>query len=174
MIRYIISLTLMLLSVAGYAEQTKTEFNQEIKRKLLWELKGMQNDMLQLDISVRNLKEDKVEIQRDLDRMRDWGIAQQKEKFEYYENAVKLDDQLSSANSKLIENEKIQIALQNKYTRVKNVMGYVVGALLLLIYLRFVKETYLTILLGPYAPIATFAGPAAVFGLGYILVKLYF
>lgn len=158
-----------MLPLSLSAEQPKSAFNQEVKRKIQWEIKGMQNDMLQLDITMRNLKEDKLEIQRALDNVKEWGIAQQKEKLEYYNNATQLSDQLSSANTKLLDSEKVQQELRERYQRIKRMLSYTAGALLFLLFIRF--GNLIAPLAGAYGPIVVIGGPFAAFTLGYLLVK---
>ena len=171
-VRIITFFTLTLFAVSASAEQSKSSYNQEVKKKIQWEIKGMQNDMLQLDITMRNLKQDKLEVQKELDSMRAWGIAQQKEKLEYYDNATKLSDQLDAANTKLLASEETQKALDRKYHRIRSILCYAVGCLLFVLFLRF--GNIIVPLLGAYGPILAIGGPFASFGVGYFLIKLIF
>jgi hypothetical protein len=168
--KVIIFLSFIFFACSSNAEQSKSLFNLEVKRKLKWELTGLQNDILQLDLNIRNLKDDKIEIQGSLDAMKAWGEEEQKQKFEYYNNTVRLNSQLESVNNKLAESEKERLKLKADYFKVKRILSFAVGALLTLLFLRF-GASWLIPLTGVYAPIATFAAPALSFGLGYFITK---
>ena len=167
---YIVFASLLLTPCAA-----AQSINAEIKKKLQYEVKGLKKDISRAAEDAARLREDKTSIETDLQRMEEWGTAQEKEKTKYFDLCLDLDQKLEYAEKKLIEEQKAHEQTRRLYHKVKTILGYVLGSLLAFLYLRFGSTLLTTIIpvLGPWGLFLSFAGPGTAFAAGYILVRLF-
>jgi hypothetical protein len=112
--------------------------------------------------------------------MKDWGTDQQSQKEQYYLETVNTRKQLQEqADMFTAKVDKLKLRIETdlkKYHRLKAIACYFVAVAFVLLYLRLGAHlaSSLSLLLGSWAPLLTFGGPAGAFGLGYLAVYLLF
>lgn len=160
-------LVLALTATSALAEPASV--NSVVKKKLKQETTNLRVEMTSAKNQTSKLIEDKKEIEKNLNDMRDWAIDQQKQALEYYNEKEK-------AVAALHEEKEKNLVTEKNYKRVKGFVGYLAGALLLFLYLRFGAGlvSKLAVGAGVYASLIEVLGPLGAFCLGYFAAYLYF
>jgi hypothetical protein len=171
---------LIILTLLSFALSSLGQSDLSVKQRLKIELSGLRNEISEADKTVERLRDDRATLEAKLQNMADWGVSQQKEKEQYYEetNSVKQKAAVEAeeANNKITElTAKIEVDLK-KYHKLKFYACCVVGVALMLVYFGF-SSTILAALgtvLGAWIPLLFIGGPVASFSLGYALIYFLF
>ena len=153
--------------------ENNNDINSLIKSKLKIEVADLQKDMTKLSASVNALKQDKLDISKQLRDMQGWGNSQQSEKLHYYEMANKFKESLSDTEVLLANEKKQSESVIEKYHRIKKIMSFLSGGFLVLLYFRLGAST-VSAIAGPYSQLIYFLGPLAAFACGYCAIYLFF
>jgi hypothetical protein len=165
----------LILSVLMLSEESSIAQPADIRQVLIEDVKAMQNDLIEANGKIIRIKQDKVNIENDLKSMEQWGLNEQAEKFKYYEENLEIKEQLASADAKIDAEKKAHLKTIDKYNRIKSFMGYLAGAFLALLYVKFGSSIVSVLALaGPWGPVIHLLGPFGAFAAGYILIKFYF
>lgn len=150
--------------------------NSVIKKKLQAELVELKQDISTASNITAKLHEDKAVIGDNLKAMEAWGIAQQNEKLAYYNETSDTRKQLADSAAKIEEIKKKQIVIIEKYHKIKSVMCYLAGVLMVLLYFSLGASlvSSLSMLPTAWTLILPIAGPVGSFGIGYLAVYLLF
>ena len=147
-----------------------------VKQKIFEELTLLQQDLQVADSLIRELQQDNLKMQQNLKALENWGVVQQEEKEKYYEELLTFENKLDETR-KQVDLEKIkQKELLEKYRRVKQIFGYICGALFLFLYFTAgttIVKNFST-LLGVWSPLLYVVSPLLSFGFGYFLIYLIF
>jgi hypothetical protein len=165
-------LNLVAITIAAIALSTQASaqtVNDTVKKKLKQEMLNVRTDFSKASTQISELKKDKATIEKNLNDMRDWGIDQQKLALEYFNAKTTAETDKEAAVKNLGSVEK-------KYKHIKGFVGYLAGALLLFLYLRFGAGllSKLAFGAGVWAPLIEVLSPLAVFCAGYFAAYLYF
>jgi len=153
-----------------------TELNTTLKQKLQVEIAGLQEEISNASKDIVQLKADKASLEAALKNMEEWGTSQESAKLQYYEEAGNLELQAAQASEALASEKKHTEETLRKYYRLKQIMGYLAGTLLFGLYQYFGSRIVLFAqpALGPWGALLQYIGPVAAFGIGYLLVKMFF
>lgn len=144
-----------------------------IKEQLKTELLALQKDLDSLGKTIDHLKKDKYTLNTQLEHMQEWGNAQQEEKMQYFDLADNYKKVLLSTENNLINEKKEKTVLLEKYRKIKTILAFAGGLLLVLVYTRF-GSSLVSMIAGPYTYLLYFIGPVVVFMLGFGTIYLYF
>ena len=156
---------------------SKRSFNSELKRKLSFELSNLEISLLEAKNEIAQLREDKVHIDTDLKNMESWGKGEQEQKNEYYTRTLEATQQIADTQARVDLEKQKGKATVLRYHRVKSLLGYIFGLLLVFVYVQIgapLINVLLTTFTGPWGYVIRFLGPVVVFGLGYIAVYITF
>jgi len=155
---------------------TPESLNSIIKKKLQIELIGLKKELSTASDITSKLYEDKAVIGDNLKAMEAWGIAQQDEKLAYYNETSEVRKQLADSITKIDEIKKKQIIVIKKYHRIKSVMCYLAGVLMVLLYFSLSSNltSLLSLLPTTWTLILPIAGPVGSFSVGYLAVYFLF
>lgn len=173
-------LIFVLMSLQGLNaadSSSKRSFNSELKRKLSFELSNLEISMLEAKNEIAQLREDKVHIDTDLKNMESWGKIEQEQKNEYYTRTVEATQQIADVQARVDLEKQKGKATVLRYHRVKSLLGYIFGLLLVFVYVQIgapLINVLLTTFTGPWGFLIRFLGPVIVFGLGYTAVYITF
>jgi hypothetical protein len=145
------------------------------KPSITSELLELRGDLSQASARITQLKKDKQSIEQTFKHLEDWALVQQNEKLQIYAENEQVRNLLSSAEQRVV-NEKVEHKKTlDKYDKIKSIMGYLAGAFLALLYIKFGSSAVSVLAItGPWAPIIHLLGPFGAFAAGYFLIKYYF
>jgi hypothetical protein len=170
LISYILILTFTCSSFAATQE--------DIRKGIEAGLVSLETNLSKAQSGIARLKQDKATLQVNLENMRNWGIAEQEEKLEYYNTGLEARQQLAEAKDQLTLKEHEHAAMVEKYHTLKRIACYVAGALFAALYLQLgagVLAVAGALTANPiFFWVAKLLGPVAAFGLGYLLAYLSF
>jgi hypothetical protein len=147
-----------------------------LKQQIAEELALLQQDLQIADSLVRELQQDNLKLQQNLQSLESWGVTQQEEKERYYEESLDFESKLSETKREVDVEKNKQKELVVKYHRVRQIFGYICGGLLLFLYLSvgapFLKN--FSAAFGVWSPVVSLASPVLVFWLGYLAIYFTF
>ena len=107
--------------------------------------------------------------------LEDWAANQQAEKLQVYEENNEIRNLLNSAEQRIVNEKVAHKKTSDKYDKIKSIMGYLAGAFLALLYIKFGSSmTSMLAVAGPWGPVIHLLGPFGAFAAGYMLIKFYF
>ena len=166
-LKYFITLVLLALIACSQAAE-KTSITNE-----LLELRG---ELSHASARIAQLRKDKQAIEESFKYLEDWAAGQQTEKIQVYEENTEIRNLLSSAEQRVVSEKVAHKKTSDKYDKIKSIMGYLAGAFLALLYLRFGSSiaSTLTTAAGPWGAIIQLLGPLGAFAAGYMFIQFYF
>jgi hypothetical protein len=152
------------------------ENNKNIKDLLLKDTLDLQKTLEIAHSKVADLKADKESIRQNLKDMESWGLQQQKEKLDYYNETQIVRGELAQAKQKYLDEKVKHEKTISKYHRLKIFLGTALGVVLLLLYFRFGSPivSQMAKLTGAWSPVVEILAPVSMFGLGFLIVFLVF
>lgn len=152
------------------------QIEPSIKQQLTAEILELSKDLNTAKEQLQKLTQTNAQVKSALNDMEAWAILQQEEKEKYYTQVVRTSSELSELQG-LIDVQKVsQEKLQNKYSRIKSVMGCLAGSILAILCYRFLGTiTSAAALAGaPQLKLIGYLAPVLGFGAGYFLIYIYF
>lgn len=143
--------------------------NTEIKKKILIEVTGLQQDLLKADQQIYKLQQDNNIIIAKLENMESWGVAQQEEKESYYEQVLEAENSWAQAKAD-VDLEKVKTRqFADKYNKIKRIFCILAGCFFTLVYLKFDKliGPLLASFTGPWSFLVPYISPVLCFSVGY-------
>lgn len=155
---------------------TANENNKNIKDLLLKDTLELQLSLEAAQNKVADLKVDKDNIRQNLKDMEAWGLQQQKEKLEYYNETQIVRGELAQSKQQYLDEKTKHDKTKSKYHRLKIFLGAAFGIVLLLLYFRFGSPivSQMAKLTGAWSPVIEIIAPVSMFGLGFLIVFLIF
>jgi hypothetical protein len=152
-----------------------TGLNASEKISITSELLELRGELTQASARIAQLRKDKHTIEESFKNLEDWANNQQIEKIQIYEENNEIRNLLASAEQRVV-NEKVEHKkTSDKYDRIKSVMGYLAGAFLALLYIKFGSSIVSVFAItGPWGPIIHLLGPLGAFAAGHFFIKFYF
>lgn len=166
-IKYFSAIILLGLTLCGEAAEKFSITNE------LLELRG---ELSQASARIAQLRKDKQAIEESFKYLEDWAAGQQTEKIQVYEENTEIRNLLSSAEQRVVSEKVAHKKTSDKYDKIKSIMGYLAGAFLALLYIRFGSSitSTLTVATGPWGAIIQLLGPVGAFTAGYMFIQFYF
>jgi hypothetical protein len=160
---------LVYLSLCFFASGADSQITAEVKKKLLAEVAGFQQDLLQADQQIYKLQQDNNAIIVKLQNMESWGLLQQEEKESYYQQVLEAENNWAEAKATIDLEKMKQKQLADKYDRIKRIFCLLAGSCAALLFLKFEKllQPILTSLAGPWVLLTPFIGVSVCFSVGY-------
>jgi septal ring factor EnvC (AmiA/AmiB activator) len=169
-IRYFIITALFILSFKAKAAEPVLQ-----KTSITAELLELRGELTQASARIIQLRKDKQAIEQSFKDLEDWALNQQTEKIHIYEENTEIRSLLSSAEQRVVNEKTAHQKTADKYDRIKAIMGYLAGAFLALLYIKFGSSvTSMLAVAGPWGPIVHLLGPFGAFTAGYMFIKFYF
>jgi septal ring factor EnvC (AmiA/AmiB activator) len=164
--RYFTIVVLFILAFSTHAAE-KVSITSE-----LLELRG---ELTQASSRIIQLRKDKQAIEQSFKDLEDWALNQQTEKIHIYEENTEIRSLLSSAEQRVVNEKVAHQKTADRYTKIKSIMGYLAGAFLALLYIKFGSSiTSVLAFTGPWGPVMHLLGPFGAFAAGYMFIKFYF
>jgi hypothetical protein len=150
--------------------------NNDVKQKIFEEITLLQQDLQIADSLVRELQQDNLKMQQNLKAVENWGVIQQEEKEKYYGELLLFENKLDESRRQVDLEKLKQKELADKYAKVKQIFGYICGALFVFLYLTIGAPLVrnLSPAFGIWSPMLSLLSPAIAFGAGYLLIYLIF
>jgi septal ring factor EnvC (AmiA/AmiB activator) len=164
--RYFTIVVLFILAFSTHAAE-KVSITSE-----LLELRG---ELTQASSRIIQLRKDKQAIEQSFKDLEDWALNQQTEKIHIYEENTEIRSLLSSAEQRVVNEKVAHQKTADRYAKIKAIMGYLAGAFLALLYIKFGSSiTSVLAFTGPWSPVMHLLGPFGAFAAGYMFIKFYF
>jgi VIT1/CCC1 family predicted Fe2+/Mn2+ transporter len=162
------------LCIALLATTVNTQAAEKIS--ITNELLELRGELSQASSRIAQLRKDKQSIEESFKYLEDWAAGQQTEKIQVYEENTEIRNLLSSAEQRVVSEKVAHKKTADKYDKIKSIMGYLAGAFLTLLYLRFGSSiaSTLTTAAGPWGAIIQLLGPVGAFAAGYMFIQFYF
>ena len=162
------------LCIALLAMTVNTQAAEKIS--ITNELLELRGELSQASSRIAQLRKDKQSIEESFKYLEDWAAGQQTEKIQVYEENTEIRNLLSSAEQRVVSEKVAHKKTADKYDKIKSIMGYLAGAFLTLLYLRFGSSiaSTLTTAAGPWGAIIQLLGPVGAFAAGYMFIQFYF
>lgn len=141
---------------------------EDIKKQVIAEFNSLQLDLKNTHSKIDQLRIGRKNLELNLEHMREWGLNEQNQKLEYYNDKIK-------AESDLQEEKSRHLATRNKYTYLKQLAGYICAALFVFAYFAIIAPGILEIapFLGNWGLLLRLGSPVFVAFLGYYSVQIF-
>lgn len=164
--RYFTIVILFILAFSTHAAE---------KVSITTELLELRGELTQASSRIIQLRKDKQAIEQSFKDLEDWALNQQTEKIHIYEENTEIRSLLSSAEQRVVNEKVAHQKTADRYAKIKSIMGYLAGAFLALLYIKFGSSiTSVLALTGPWGPVIHLIGPLGAFAAGYMFIKFYF
>jgi septal ring factor EnvC (AmiA/AmiB activator) len=165
-LKYVITVVLFLITISVNASE---------KMSITSELLELRGELTQASSRIVQLRKDKQAIEDSFKYLEDWAANQQAEKLQVYEENNEIRNLLNSAEQRIVNEKVAHKKTSDKYDKIKSIMGYLAGAFLALLYIKFGSSmTSMLAVAGPWGPVIHLLGPFGAFAAGYMLIKFYF